>query len=90
MPNKKILEKETSEQRQKRLDYQREYNRNHSDKINLLMKDYHKKPNRRLWLTEKIQCECGCITTKHSNYKHVKSLKHQNLMENQNIIVNVI
>lgn len=89
MTKKNLTEAEMEEKRQLKLAKQREYNRIHADKINLLMKDYHKKPNRQMWLTEKITCECGCITTNHSKYEHVKTLKHQNFMENQNIILSV-
>ena len=76
MPNKERLAKETSEQREKRLNYQREYNRINKDRINQMMRENELNFMRDI----KYICECGLQTSKHRKSEHIKSQRHLNLL----------
>ena len=37
---------------------------------------------------EKITCECGCILRKDSMPDHLKTIKHQDWLKNNNLTIN--
>ena len=70
-------EQESSEKRQKRLEYHRRYNEIHSERICSQISENHRTNNKwNLWRLQKYSCECGQITSNHNKYRHVRTLKH--------------
>ena len=84
MPTKEKLAKETPEQREKRLEYGKNYNKINSKKINKRNSEYRKNSqyfkNYRLI---KLPCECGGSMNNSNKYIHRKCAKHLNWLENQ-------
>ena len=51
------------------------------------LKEYEQTPNRKerrnIRLQQVIECDCGCLSTKGHIARHIKTKRHQDLMENQ-------
>ena len=54
--------------------YDKEYREKNNEKKKENNKEYYEKNK------EEIICECGCITTKFNKSRHIKSLKHKQLI----------
>lgn len=67
-----------------RLEYDRKYYQENKDKINARRREnrYLKnQENPRTYKTERIQCECGGIWSKHQGFpRHGKTMKHQSYL----------
>ena len=64
----KIIPSRTKEE------YSKEYNKVNEEKLKEYRKEYNK---------EKITCECGCIINKDHLARHKKTLKHEELLNQQ-------
>ena len=60
--------------------YKKQYQQDNSEKIQGYKKQWYQK-NREKKL-EKITCECGSVTTKNHLPRHIKTIKHQNFLNN--------
>ena len=79
MPIKERIASETPEQRQRRLEYGRNYNKLNSEKIYKRNCEYHKNSEHfKTYLRTRFDCECGTNYALESKYKHLQSIKHQN------------
>jgi hypothetical protein len=76
--NKKLYEKN----RDKLLEYQKEYREENKELVNKKSKEYRKKNKEILKekAREKINCVCGCSTTKQHKARHEKTQKHINFI----------
>ena len=74
--------------RDKKLEYQKKYNKEQGDKIKNYNKDYYQK--RRQEILEKaktkIMCECGCEVQLFNMNSHKKTKKHLRALDNLRII----
>ena len=79
MPTKEYLAKETPEQRERRLEYGRNYNKINSEKINKTNVEYQKRSEHyKKYIRMRFDCECGSNYAFESKNKHLYSIKHQN------------
>ena len=75
--------------REKILKQVKEYNKANKDKIKEWHSNYYQN-NKDKWRLsnekreQQITCECGCVLQKKAVYKHLKSLKHQNYINQMN------
>ena len=79
MPIKKYTDRETHEQRQRRLEYNRNYNKLNPEKISKMNAEHLTNPE---WNT-KYTCGCGSLTTKNHKYSHNKTFKHTKWLKTQ-------
>jgi predicted GIY-YIG superfamily endonuclease len=92
--NKEYLKEHKKEYYQNNIEYfkikKKEYHENNREKNIQKMKDnYHnnkEKINEKK--KEKITCECGCILRKDSMPDHLKTIKHQDWLKNNNLTIN--
>ena len=89
MPTKEKLAKETPEQREKRLEYGRNYNKVNSEQINKRNSEYQKNNNNwKSYRTVKFICDCGSSTDIRCKYNHIKSAKHlRGIISNQASVI---
>ena len=59
--------------------YQSYYSKQRRDKPDI-------KEAERIYRTEKITCECGCIVARGAYSKHVKTTKHSHMLENKKLL----
>ena len=77
----------TDEERKK---YNKEYNKEYNEKNKEYIKDRKQEYNKEYRetnkeiitkkLKEKVNCQCGCVVTKHHKARHERNTKHINLM----------
>ena len=88
MPTKEKLAKETPEQREKRLEYNRNYNKINSEKINQANSEYHKNSQHyKDYIKIQIPCECGGLINFYHKKRHNKTIQHSKWLENQPQII---
>ena len=79
MPIKKYTDRETSEQRQRRLEYNRNYNKLNPEKISKMNAEHLTNPE---WY-RKYTCACGGSTSNNHKYSHSRTIKHKKWLETQ-------
>jgi hypothetical protein len=78
----KIYQKEYYEQnKDKIINYKKEYRDKNKDKIKQKMKEYYEQNKGKMFT-----CECGSFVCFTHKSKHLKSIKHQNYLNNKNKI----
>ena len=88
MPTKEKLAKETPEQREKRLQYGRNYNKINSEKINQANIQYQKNNEHyKTYTMIRIPCDCGGLINITKKKRHNKTIRHLNWLENQPKII---
>lgn len=73
--------------REKKIEYQKKYNRDQGDKIKNYNKDYYQKRREEILqkAKTKITCECGCEVQLFNMNSHKKTKKHLKAIELKNI-----
>ena len=84
MPTKEKIARETPEQRERRLEYNRNYNKINSEQINKTNSEYRKSSQYyKDYIKIKISCECGGKTDNSNKAHHSHSIRHVKWLENQ-------
>jgi len=63
-----------SKNREVKLEYQKSYNEDNKEKIKVYMTEYHNK---------KITCYCGSVFRHDMLYRHIKTKKHNEYLQNK-------
>ena len=70
--------------------YQKEYYENNKEKVTKRIKKYRENNKEQIneKNAQKITCECNCVVRKGNISKHIKTIKHQEWLKNNNLSTN--
>ena len=88
VPNR-TLKEWYQDNRDKMLEYKRQYRINNQDEILEYNKQYYQNNQEKIanYNSQKITCECGCISSRGKITRHKRSKKHKQIMDNQTLIL---
>ena len=84
--NKKKIQKYAEDNKEKITEYQKEYYDNNKKQLREKQKEYENNNKEYFsnYYNQKINCDCGCLTSLNNIKRHQKSPKHIKLMEKIN------